>query len=117
LLRDFFRRPHARAALLRGGLIWRLAKEVLGDIADSWALMGPSEEVDTFGMRFRVDASKTEFADDALSEGELDFISGMYRIYTGQLIHASIVIFPDSFDRLWTSDPGLVLVAKVERLE
>jgi hypothetical protein len=116
MLRDFFRRPHARAALLRGGLIWHLAKEVLGDTADSWALMGPSEEIDRVGMRFRI-ASKTELGDDALSEAELNFISGMYKIYTGKSIHSSVVIHPHSYDRLWTSDPGFVLVAKAGCLE
>ncbi|KAF8230126.1 hypothetical protein L208DRAFT_1204926, partial [Tricholoma matsutake] len=38
-LGSFLRRPHAWAALLKGGIIWRLAREFLDNEA---VLMGPS---------------------------------------------------------------------------
>jgi hypothetical protein len=77
-------RPHARAALLKGGLIWRLAKEVLGDSMDEYALAGPSQSVVEFGDSFSVEAGRQELTDDTLSEQELDFICGLYKVYTGR---------------------------------
>jgi hypothetical protein len=77
-------RPHARAALLKGGLIWRLAKEVLGNSMDEYSLAGPSQSVVEFGDSFPVEAGGQELADDTLSEQELDFICGLYKVYTGK---------------------------------
>jgi hypothetical protein len=79
-LRDsFFRQPHARAALLKGGIIWRLAIDSL-NFAD--ALAGPSEHVFDYGKCVRAECG--DLWDDDLSVDELDLISGVYKVFTGQ---------------------------------
>jgi hypothetical protein len=82
--------PHARAALLEGGIIWQLAKEVLGDSLDEEVLYGPSLYVAQFGKLVLLGSQ--EFWDDTLSNQECDFIIGMNRTYTGKQI--SLLLSP-----------------------
>ncbi|KAI1789776.1 hypothetical protein LXA43DRAFT_892236 [Ganoderma leucocontextum] len=74
--------PKGRAALLRGGIVWRLALEILGaGPSVELAQQGPSSDVWHYGQAFvpsRGDASY----DDALSSDELDVICGVYKVYT-----------------------------------
>jgi hypothetical protein len=81
---SYLKQRHARAALLKGGIVWRLAIE---SISSSNALMGPS--LPTAGMS---DGSQMNaiflhedgsFFDDDLTSDEMDLICGVYRIYTG----------------------------------
>ena len=78
-LANFLHQPHARAALLKGGIIWRIAREFLDhDVV----LMGPSQST-LYGMRAIFNCEGTNFCDDQLTEDELDLICGVYKVYTG----------------------------------
>ncbi|KAF8220650.1 hypothetical protein L208DRAFT_1114604, partial [Tricholoma matsutake] len=74
----FLSSPPARAAVLKGGIIWRLAKEA---ILESAVLSRPSTEVYSTGAMFQ--SNWGIFLDDGLSDDELDFISGVYKVFTG----------------------------------
>jgi hypothetical protein len=74
----FFKQPHARAALLKGGIIWRLAMESIGpDVA----IMGPSEGAHHFGDIVGPDGH--QITDDDLTIDELNLICGVYEVPTG----------------------------------
>ena len=75
--------PRGRAALMMGGIIWRLAKEVLDD-AD--VMDGPSY---CLGSEFRISTTHDTLADNALTSDELQIICGTYRIFTGKLCDSS----------------------------
>jgi hypothetical protein len=77
----FFRQPHARAALLKGGIIWRLAKEHFGLNYDA-VIAGPSDNVYDNGLFLHFSDGQISLDDD-LSEAELDLICGVYKVYTG----------------------------------
>lgn len=66
--------PYGRAALLKGGVVWRLAREVVGD---GDALAGPSVAVteDGFGTNIR-SSDGSIWGDDSLSHEELEIITG-----------------------------------------
>ena len=88
----FLSSPRARAAMLKGGIIWRLAKEA---IPESAVLSGPSTEVYSTGAMFQ--SNRGIFLDDGLSEDELDLISGVYKVFTGkflQCINISMILIP-----------------------
>jgi len=73
--------PRGRAALLRGGIVARIARE---HIAIDSALLGPSSAVmvHRLGMHF-TDHGGFEFWDDDLTENEIGIICGVYRCFTG----------------------------------
>ncbi|PIL26011.1 hypothetical protein GSI_11765 [Ganoderma sinense ZZ0214-1] len=73
--------PKGRAALLRGGIVWRLAVEVLGGDWRELPLAGPSEDIYDYGQAF-VPERGDNYYDDALSSDELDVICGVYKVYT-----------------------------------
>ena len=75
-------RPKARAALLLGGIVWRIAMEVLGEDAAELACAGPSTEAYQCGSTFRPQRGD-DWVDDALSPEELALISGVYLLYDG----------------------------------
>jgi hypothetical protein len=73
--------PRGRAALLRGGIIWRLAKDTL---SLDGALQGPSIATTVHRDGFSLDDVKSGVLwDDDLTEDELKLISGTYCCYTG----------------------------------
>jgi hypothetical protein len=76
----FLRQPHGRAALLAGGLVWRLAIEAIGFEP---ALDGPSEDALLYGSYLQTSSLGLTY-DDALSADELDLICGVYHVYTGR---------------------------------
>jgi len=79
---EFMKQPRARAALLHGGLVWRLALHSLGfDVLPS-VLEGISREGVPFGLMLTI-GDQTYF-DDHLSEEEVDFICGTYYVRTGK---------------------------------
>lgn len=80
-MRAFLKLPHARAALMEGGLVWRLVKEIVGDRLDEEVLYGPSQYVRQFGIPF---VKHRNMWDDQLTEAEFDFILGMNKTYTGK---------------------------------
>ncbi|KAF9472480.1 hypothetical protein BDN70DRAFT_818581 [Pholiota conissans] len=73
--------PQGRAALLYGGIIWRIAKEFL---SIDGALAGPSVEVTAHRVGY-IHPSKNDgiqYCDDALTENEVAAICGTYSLYT-----------------------------------
>ena len=77
---NFLSLPRGRAALLRGGIVWRLAIEVLGDRAEDVVLNGPSDDVLKFGSNICYNGN--EFWDDGLNEAEMDLVRGVYKLYS-----------------------------------
>jgi hypothetical protein len=74
--------PQGRAALLKGGIIWRIAKEFL---SGDGVLAGPSVEVTVHRVGY-MHASGTptiHYCDDELTENEIATICGTYSLYTG----------------------------------
>jgi hypothetical protein len=76
-LDKFFQSPHSRAALLEGGILWRLAMLYL-DPQD--ALNGPSDSANDFGEVFTL-PDGTQLVND-----ERDLICGTCIVYTGAFI-------------------------------
>ena len=78
---QFLTSPRGRAALLRGGIVARIARE---HIAIDSALLGPSSAVTTHRLGMHVtDNRGLEFWDDDLTENEIGIICGAYRCFTG----------------------------------
>ncbi|KAF8575676.1 hypothetical protein K439DRAFT_1369267 [Ramaria rubella] len=78
---EFFHQPRAWAALMYGGIIWRLAIEHIGP---EHVLIGPTDEVYRNGEVIRPDGDH-EYWDDFLSVEELDLICGVYHCETSKL--------------------------------
>ncbi|KAJ7137624.1 hypothetical protein C8R43DRAFT_1019908 [Mycena crocata] len=77
---SFLRSPRGRAALLAGGIIGRLAR----DIADERSVFnGPSDGVLTTGVCLWNETNAIAYWDDTLTEDEIDLICGVDRIATG----------------------------------
>lgn len=78
--RRFLDLPRGCTAFLKGGIVWHLAMECLGDRVEDLVAAGPSEDVLRFGrQRFY----KTgEYWDDELTEDEMDLICGVYKLYS-----------------------------------
>lgn len=86
---ELLHRPHIRAALTRGGIIWRVAMSVLGyddslahEIKDS-VLAGPSDNVAAHAALVQTN-NELYYVDDVLSEEEEDVFSGVFMLYTGK---------------------------------
>lgn len=73
---DFLRGPFGRAALLRGGIIWRLSKEIVPiyEVFD-----GPTQMAKEFGQVV-LTTGGDDMIDDNLSDEQLGLISGLYHI-------------------------------------
>jgi hypothetical protein len=82
--------PQGRAALLRGGIIWRIAKEFL---SVDGVLSGPSVEVTAHrvGYLHASDISGTQYCDDELTENEIALICGTYSLYTSMFFSIYIL--------------------------
>ena len=76
---EFLRGPFGRAALLHGGIIWRLAREI---VSDDEVLEGPSRDFQLYGGVV-MSYGMVNLVDDALSGSALDVISGLYKVDTG----------------------------------
>jgi len=73
--------PRGRAALLRGGIVARIARE---HVAIDSVLLGPSSAVTIHRLGMHVtDNRGLEFWDDDLTENEIGIICGIYRCFTG----------------------------------
>ncbi|TFK46530.1 hypothetical protein OE88DRAFT_1609706, partial [Heliocybe sulcata] len=74
-------RSIARAALMKGGILWRLTLQMLGiQAAVDVILQGPDDYM--HGMLFQ-GPNMPPFWDDELSESSADYICGVYRQFTG----------------------------------
>jgi hypothetical protein len=110
----FFRYPHARAALLRGGIVWRLA---LDELDYENAIGGPSDTADDFGIVVTL-PDGTELVDDALTDREQDLICGVYAVYTGMLLYVSkLVRNLNIYDRTRDANISTLLVAKAVNMD
>jgi hypothetical protein len=85
LRRDFCKLPRARAGVLKGGIIWRLVWDSIGAPVEELVSDGPSEQVFTYGTSLRDPDSSDVLCDDELTEGEMNFICGVYTVFTGML--------------------------------
>jgi hypothetical protein len=84
----FLTQPHARAAMLMGGIVWRLAKHAF-DQADITS--GPS--VNAVSGCIPSSSSHPIMYDDVLSQDEVDLICGVYKVYTCKWIRMIEVVF------------------------
>ena len=73
---DFLGSPFGRVALLKGGIVWRLAKEV---VPISEVFNGPTQLAKDFGQLV-LTAGGDYMIDDDFSEEQLDLILGLYHI-------------------------------------
>lgn len=76
------RRNYGRAAILKGGIIGRLARESLGDRADLVSGRGPSDDVVRFGSCIEIGGRR--YWDDDLDCEDEEIICGVYKISTGK---------------------------------
>ncbi|KAI0740292.1 hypothetical protein C8Q76DRAFT_608364 [Earliella scabrosa] len=72
--------PRGRAALLQGGIIWRIAMELLGQDAIERAISGPSSDCHLYGKEFMPPSRQLPCYDDQLTEDEMSLIIGAYVI-------------------------------------
>uniref|UniRef100_A0A8H7XQQ3 Uncharacterized protein n=1 Tax=Psilocybe cubensis TaxID=181762 RepID=A0A8H7XQQ3_PSICU len=96
---------HGRAALLRGGLVGRIASEYLS-VDDG--LAGPSKEIIQNRQGFIVPAGDTTwcYCDDQLTENELSIICGTYTLYTATKGQITVKLwFPPP--NLWQVPPSM----------
>ena len=84
--------PQGRAALLRGGIVGRIAKEYL---SKDGVLDGPSVEVTAHRAGFIAPSVNDDirFCDDELTDNEINTICGTYSLYTGGFCLFSYVFF------------------------
>jgi hypothetical protein len=90
---SLLRSPRGRAALLKGGIVWRLAVETIS-VDD--CLEGPSIETSVHrrGLVHPTADPSVDLCDDDLSTDELDLICGVYECFTRKLL--SFLIFASS---------------------
>lgn len=69
---------------MKGGIVWCLALEHVQGLAEELVLEGPSDEVLTRGTCWMLPQHNRSDSlwDDDLSSDELDFICGVYKLYT-----------------------------------
>jgi hypothetical protein len=77
---SFLAHPHARAALKKGGIVWRLAVE---SIDPRMILSSPSESALNHGLTIHAPSGR-KYYDDDLTDDELDLICGVYHAHTGE---------------------------------
>ncbi|KAI0746411.1 hypothetical protein C8Q80DRAFT_1121255 [Daedaleopsis nitida] len=89
MVRDFIKKPHARAGLTLEGIIWCLLLDCLGEedyIASFFrnaSSNGPSSEYSVYG-EVAVRTEDCKFVDDVLSAEKLGMIVGIYKMFTKQ---------------------------------
>jgi hypothetical protein len=100
-----FSQTRARAAMLRGGIVWRLVLDIL---SFDDALRGPSLATTVHRQGLSVTDPQTgdRLCDDDLTQGELDLLCGAYICYTG--------MFQNLYCRLQALD-GIMQVAVTRR--
>jgi hypothetical protein len=95
----FDNHPHSRSAHLKGALIWRLALEAAGHLAEECVLDGPSEEVLDRGTCIGSNDSAELLWDDELSKAEMDLICGVYEYATGEFVECIITSYHTQRDQ------------------
>ncbi|EIW58372.1 uncharacterized protein TRAVEDRAFT_124826 [Trametes versicolor FP-101664 SS1] len=82
--------PRGRAAVLHGGIVWRLAMEILGGHPQQLANTGPSTDVFVHSQAIQP-RHGPPYYDDGLSQEEIDIICGTYKIMDSG--HKDVVYF------------------------
>lgn len=77
---EFLRGPFGRAALMSGGILWRLAIDAVPTLD---VLAGPSQEVNRYGSII-FSENNIDYVDDALSESAMALICGVYHVQKGE---------------------------------
>ncbi|KAF8627653.1 hypothetical protein AX15_004346 [Amanita polypyramis BW_CC] len=85
---DFLRGPFGRAALLKGGIIWRLAK---GTVPIHEVFNGPTRLAKDFGQLVLV-SNGQDMIDDNLSDDQSELISGLYQIGKSSTLSKEYII-------------------------
>lgn len=78
-IRELLSLPHARAAGMASAIIWRLSIHILGYETIRRVLTGPVFPVK--GLMFKLEIDGLMYWDNMLSEGDLEVISGVYRVW------------------------------------
>jgi hypothetical protein len=80
----FLLTPRGRAAMMQGGIVWRLAKETL---EDRWndVVQGPTDSVRSTGEELKLVDGRSLW-DDRLTTEELNLICGVYKQATGMSV-------------------------------
>jgi len=82
--KEFCGLPRARAALTRGGIIWRLALESFGFRRKRLSEMGLRKKVLTYGISVTNLQTSNILWDDELTEEEKNLICGVCQVFTGE---------------------------------
>ncbi|KAJ7759653.1 hypothetical protein B0H16DRAFT_1415855 [Mycena metata] len=86
VIAEFFDSPRGRAALFAGGIVGRLARPYISlDVASP----GPSTEVFITGTQWWDGKSPTAYWDDVLTEDEVGFVCGVYKVGAGRINKAT----------------------------
>jgi hypothetical protein len=85
---NLLRRNYGRAAILKGGIIGRLARESLGDRADFLIAPGPSDDVVRFGSCVKIEEGR--YWDDDLDCEDEEIICGVYKLSTGNTFQSLV---------------------------
>ena len=89
---ELIHQPHARVALMMGGIVWRLTMEFMSESDALWqhcvslVMDGPTEDA-----YYQPPLTAEGDVDDGLSQDELNTICGLYKVYTGKLMHHSLM--------------------------
>ena len=89
--RQLLATPRARAAILQGGIVGRLAKEHLE--VDS-VTFGPSSYVTSLRLGSTVEVAGVTYWDDGLCDDKLAVICGLYCCYTGTFTSLYFIFYP-----------------------
>lgn len=88
---EFSHAPHARAAWLKGGIVWRIMLEVTGRSTGLPTRLVLEEELAACPsgcpehyVQVTHEVDGAAYFDDALSSEEMDIISGVVKVYTGE---------------------------------
>lgn len=76
-------RAKLRAAMLYGGLVWRLAMSILGEDPAVLVCEEPNTALANVSERFRASRGD-DWIDDAVTPEEIDLICGVVRVYNGK---------------------------------
>jgi hypothetical protein len=108
--------PNGRAALLQGGILWRLALQSLSPDA---ALQGPSSAVTANRVGYSTDELEEGLAlwDDELTVVEKNLICGVYECRTGWFLAHIHRLSTDCYCRAWESNRYEILVAASVHME
>jgi hypothetical protein len=72
---------YGRAALMKGGIIACIARDVLSDHAETIIGLGPLDSATRYGMALQI-GSNYYWGDDLMEEEE-EILCGVYKISTG----------------------------------